>query len=80
MNSAWASLQGLDIAIFGYSGVQRSIGGVSAIAFHVVGGAGSEGQAGLLSPIAGSEIFAAQDDEGALGPRQMLPDPLSRRD
>ena len=22
MNSAWASLQGLDIAIFGYSGVQ----------------------------------------------------------
>ncbi len=37
MNSAWASLQGLDIAIFGYSGVQRSIGGVSAIAFRVVG-------------------------------------------
>jgi len=37
MNSAWASLQGLDIAIFGDGGVQRSIGGVSAIAFHVVG-------------------------------------------
>ncbi|HMH71325.1 MAG TPA: hypothetical protein VK554_03345 [Bradyrhizobium sp.] len=43
-------------------------------------GSGSEGQAGLMSPIAGFEIFAAQDDEGALGPRQMLPDPLSRRD
>ena len=35
---------------------------------------------GLMSPIAAFEIFAAQDDEGALGPRQMLPDPLSRRD
>ena len=80
MNSAWASLQGLDIAIFGHGGVQRSIGGVSAIVFHVVGGAGSEGRAGLLSPIAGFEIFAAQDDEGELDPRQMLPDPLSRRD
>ena len=80
MNSAWASLQGLHAAIFGYSGVQRSIGGVSAIVFHVVGGAGSEGRAGLLSPIAGFESFAAQDDEGALGPRQMLPDPLSRCD
>ncbi len=79
MNSVWASLQGLDSAIFGYGGVQRSIGGVSAIAFHVLG-SGSEGQAGLMSPIAGFEIFAAQDDEGALGPRQMLPDPLSRRD
>jgi len=43
-------------------------------------GSGSEGQAGLLSPIAVFEIFAAQDDEGGLGPRQMLPDPLSRRD
>jgi hypothetical protein len=42
-------------------------------------GSGSEGQAGLLSPIAGFEIFAAQDDEGELDPRQMLPDPLSRR-
>jgi hypothetical protein len=41
---------------------------------------GSEGRAGLLSPIAGFEIFAAQDDEGELDPRQMLPDPLSRRD
>ena len=80
MNSAWASLQGLHAAIFGSSGVQRSIGGVSAIVFHVVGGAGSEGRAGLLSPMAGFEIFAAQDDEGELDPRQMLPDPLSRRD
>lgn len=43
-------------------------------------GSGSEGQAGLLCPIAVFEIFAAQDDEGGLGPRQMLPDPLSRRD
>jgi hypothetical protein len=41
---------------------------------------GSEGQAGLLSPIAAFEIFAAQDDEGGLDPRQMLPDPLSGRD
>jgi hypothetical protein len=41
---------------------------------------GSEGQAGLLSPIAGFETFAAQDDEGGLGPRQMLPDPLNGRD
>ena len=41
---------------------------------------GSEGQAGSMSPIAGFAVFAAQDDEGALGPRQMLPDPLSRRD
>jgi hypothetical protein len=37
MNSAWASVQGLDIAIFGYSGVQRSIGCFSAIAFHLAG-------------------------------------------
>jgi hypothetical protein len=43
-------------------------------------GSGSEGQAGLLSLIAVFEIFAAQDDEGELDPRQMLPDPLSRRD
>jgi hypothetical protein len=43
-------------------------------------GSGSEGQAGLLCHIAGFEIFAAQDDEGGLGPRQMLPDPLSGRD
>jgi hypothetical protein len=43
-------------------------------------GSGSEGQAGLLSLIAVFEIFAAQDDEGGFGPRQMLPDPLSRRD
>lgn len=37
MNSAWANLQGLNIAIVGCGGVQRSIGGVSAIAFHGVG-------------------------------------------
>ena len=79
MNTAWASLLGLDSAIFGYSGVQRSIGGVSTVASHVVGV--RLGRPGRISePIAGFEIFAAQDDEGALGPRQMLPDPLSRRD
>ncbi len=78
MNSAWASLQGLDIAIFGYSGVQRSIG--VPLSFFMWLESGAEGQAGLVSPISGFEIFAAQDDEGALGPRQMLPDPLSRRD
>jgi hypothetical protein len=34
-----------------------------------------------MSRIAGSfEIFVAQDDEGASDPRQMLPDPLSRRE
>ena len=37
MNSAWASLQGLGIEILGYGGMQRSIGCVSAIAFHVAG-------------------------------------------
>jgi hypothetical protein len=79
MNTAWASLQGFDSAIFGYSGVQRSIGGVPLSLLTWLG-SGSEGQAGLVSPIARFEIFAAQDDEGALGPRQMLPDPLSRRD
>ena len=50
------------------------------LSFFMRLGSGSEGQAGLMSPIAGFEIFAAQDDEGALGPRQMLPDPLRRRD
>jgi hypothetical protein len=45
MNSAWASLQGLDIAIFGHGGVQRSIGGVSAVVFVWLG-SGPEGQAG----------------------------------
>ena len=77
MNSAWASLQGLDIAIFGDGGVQRSIGGVSAIAFHVVG-LGRPGR--MIEPHRRLGIFAAQDDEGGLGPRQMLPDPLSGRD
>jgi hypothetical protein len=42
-------------------------------------GSGWEGQIGLLSHGAGLiEIFAAQDDEGASGPRQMLPDPLEQ--
>jgi hypothetical protein len=42
-------------------------------------GSGSEGQTGLLSHGAGLiENFAAQDDEGASGPRQMLPDPLEQ--
>jgi hypothetical protein len=79
MNSAWASLQGLGIEILGYGGMQRSIGCVSAIAFHVAGvRLGRPGR--IIEPIAGFEVFVAQDDEGGLGPRQMLPDPLSRRD
>jgi len=42
-------------------------------------GSGSEGQVGLLSHSAGLiEILAAQDDEGASGPRQMLPAPLEQ--
>jgi hypothetical protein len=34
MNSAWASLPGLDIATFGYSGMQRSIGRFAVTACH----------------------------------------------
>ena len=37
MNSARANLPGIHIATFGYSGVQRSIGCVAAIAFPWVG-------------------------------------------
>jgi hypothetical protein len=36
MNSARANLPGIHITTFGYSGVQRSIGCVAAIAFHMV--------------------------------------------
>jgi hypothetical protein len=46
MNTAWASLQGFDSAIFGYSGVQRRIGGVPLSLLTWLG-SGSEGQAGL---------------------------------
>ena len=79
MNSAWASLQGLDIAIFGYGGVQRSIGGVSAIAFHVAR-IRLRRPGRIIEPHRRLRIFAAQDDKGGLGHRQMLPDPLSGRD
>jgi hypothetical protein len=71
-------LAGICIAIFGYGGMQRSIGGVSAIAFHVAEvRLGRPGR--IIEPHRRLRIFAAQDDEGGLGPRQMLPDPLSRR-
>jgi hypothetical protein len=36
MNSARANLPGIHIATFGYRGVQRSMGCVAAIAFHLV--------------------------------------------
>jgi hypothetical protein len=79
MNSAWASLQGLE----SQSSATAACNAASAafpLSLFMWLGSGSEGQAGLLSPIAGFGIFAAQDDEGELDPRQMLPDPLSRRD
>jgi hypothetical protein len=49
---------------------------------HFIGlGPGSEGQTGFFSYGGGLiEIFVAQDDEGASGLRQVLPDPQSRRD
>jgi hypothetical protein len=48
-------LAGICIAIFGYGGMQRSIGGVSAIAFHVAEvRLGRPGR--IMSPIAGFEF------------------------
>jgi len=80
MNSAKANLPGIHIATFGYGGMQRSTGCVAAISCHRVG-SGSEGQTGLLSRSAGLiENFVVQHDEGASGPRQVLPGPPSRRD
>jgi hypothetical protein len=46
MNSAWASLQRSENAIYGYSGMQRSIR-VLPLSFFMWLECGSEGQAGL---------------------------------
>ena len=79
MNSAWASLQGY-VSQYSATAACNAASAAFPLSLFMWLGSGSEGQAGLLSPIAGFEIFAAQDDEGELDPRQMLPDPLSRRD
>ena len=79
MNSAWASLQGY-VSQFSATAACNAVSATFPLSLFMWLGSGSEGQAGLLNPIAGFEVFAAQDDEGGLGPRQMLPDALSGRD
>jgi hypothetical protein len=67
MNSTWASLPRLDIATFGYSGMQRSIGRFAVAACHGEIRRGRPDR--MIKPHRKLDRnFVVQHDEGATGP------------